>query len=195
VASSDKSAVPRGPIADGSGQQNFRKDDTMYDGVTNAICEVAWDMVFPAVRRAAEQGVVEACQGTVVVLDPTVPYAPTVATPILFEASIGAEVAMFGEFATAKAAVTWRTGLSSRQVQQSRPHLYLPGDVKWGGSVVRDDLIVAFSGVQAVLDEMIAGWMADALIGLCREAMTKPDGVMASDSSYLGRPRLSRDFE
>jgi len=160
----------------------------MYDGVTNAICEVAWDMVYPAVGRAAEQGVVEACQGTVVVLDPTVPYAPTAAAaPILFEASIGAEVAMFRKFATAKAAVTWRTGLSSRQVQQTYPHLYLPGDVKWGGSVVRDGLIVAFSGVQAVLDEMIAGWMADALIGLCREAMTKPDGVMASYSSYLGR--------
>ena len=77
------------------------------------------------------------------------------------------------------------TGLPSRQVQQESPHLYRHGDTKWGGSVVRNGLIVAFSGVQAVFDEMIAGWMADAIIALCRNDMTKPDGIMASDSSFV----------
>jgi hypothetical protein len=163
----------------------------MYRGLSEADCQVAWDMILPAVERAAEQHVTDAYRGTVVVLDPTAPYSPGAAPlPVIFEASLhGQASAIYREFATAKAAVSWRTGLSSRDVQQTSPHLYRRGDIKWGGSVVRDGLVVAFSGVQSAFDEMISGWMADALIGLCRDAMTKPEGAMASDSSYLGDVR------
>ena len=45
---------------------------------------------------------------------------------------------------------------------------------QWGGSIVRDGLICAFSGVQPIFDEMIAGWMADAVIACCRHAMPAP---------------------
>jgi hypothetical protein len=170
----------------------------MYEGLSGSICETAWDMVLPAVERAAANGITDGHRGTIVVLDPTVPYASGVAVPVIYRSDIlDGHTPLYSEFATAKAAISWRTGLSSREVQQTSPHLYRRGDIKWGGSVFRDGLIVAFSGVQAVLDEMIAGWMADALLGLCREAMTSPVGVMASGDSYLhagqGATRRSAD--
>ncbi|NTW62397.1 hypothetical protein HGB25_03250, partial [Candidatus Saccharibacteria bacterium] len=85
--------------------------------------------------------------------------------------------------ARAKAEVTWATRRPSREVQQTAPHLYEAEDTKWGGSVIREDLIVAFSGVQAIFDEMIAGWLADAIIALAREQM---ELIMAHDGSYVG---------
>jgi len=91
----------------------------------------------------------------------------------------------FLELALAMAYVSLRTGQPGRVVQQEMPHLYKEGMTKWGGSVVRGGLIVAFSGMQAVFDEMIAGWMADALIALCRHEITRPAGVMENGSSFL----------
>lgn len=159
-----------------------------FTGVNADICETAWDMIRPAVEQAHTLGVTNKLAGTIIVVEPTNPWdiGSMTDVPVMFRGHVGAnEMDDYIEMATKKASLSWRTGKSSRDVQQNAPHLYLHGDAKWGGSVVRDGLIVAFSGVQAVLDEMIAGWMADAIIGLCRHEMTRPDGVMASENSFL----------
>lgn len=172
----------------------------MFTGVSHQICATAWDIVQPAIRQAAEQGVIDRFAGAVVVLDP---YATSVSgyqdgqsvaeaadqPGVLFMAEIDGSTeidpATFRRVALAKAHVSLTVGHPSRIVQQQMPHLYQAGMTKWGGSTVRDGLVVAFSGVQAVFDEMISGWMADAVIALCRNEMTRPGGVLEQRSIYV----------
>jgi len=56
------------------------------------------------------------------------------------------------------------------------PHLLFPGDAIYYGGVKRHGIVVACSGVQEWFDKMIAGIIADLLIGLAyNEWMTSPD--------------------
>ncbi len=154
----------------------------MYAGLTEEICTAAWDIVLTTVEYAYERGITNKLAGTIVVLDP---YTGTV----LFKCRVDQnhpDAEKYDEIALAKAQVSWETGLPSRQVQQEAPHLYRPGMTKWGGSVIENKLVVAFSGVQAVFDEAIAASMLAWIIALCRHEMTKEGGVMASDSSFIG---------
>jgi hypothetical protein len=96
------------------------------------------------------------------------------------------DAARFADIAAAKAETSWKTGLSSRVVQQNAPYLYGPGMTKWGGSVVENGLVVAFSGVEAVFDEAIAGNMLKWIVALCQHEMTRPQGVMLSEGAIFG---------
>lgn len=161
-----------------------------FTGINQDICARAWDMIQPAIAHGADQGVLNKFAGTIVVLNPHMDLKQFLgsndpAADVLFMDTLNEEAVdklKYTTIALAKAAVSAKTGQPSRIVQQEMPHLYQEGDTKWGGSVVRNGLIVSFSGVQAVFDEMVAGWMADAIIALCRHEMT---GVMANDSSFL----------
>lgn len=62
----------------------------------------------------------------------------------------------YEEIATKKAALTARTGLSSREVQLLHPELLQPGDTSFWGSVISGDVIVAASGVEPYIDEACA---------------------------------------
>ena len=164
--------------------------------LTPEMCHKAWYTIEVAVDAAADDGMINKFAGTIVVLDPT--SGGNADSSVLFKKTLSRDhenAAKYEEFALAKARLSHRTGRSSRDIQVNAPHLFKEpyshevGDLKWGGSVVREGLIVAFSGVEAVFDEMIAGWMADALIAMCRHEMTRPDGIMASDDSYIDRNR------
>lgn len=152
------------------------------------MCSIAWCCIEPAINEMFSCRVTNKFAGTIVVLD------PTDTNRFLFTASIESDYTRnnpddakkYARFAAHKAELTARTGMPSRVVQQTAPHLLTNGDIKWGGSVIRDGLIVGFSGVQAVYDEMFAGMMAEVLIAMCRDAMTKPGGIMASDYSHIG---------
>lgn len=107
----------------------------------------------------------------------------------IFTASIDDQYpssAKYENIATAKAKVSWETGLPSRKVQQDAPHFYRKGMTKWGGSVIENGLIVAFSGVEAVFDEAIAGTMLRWIVALCQHEMTREGGVMDRDTSFIG---------
>lgn len=171
--------------------------------LTEEMCQRAWDVIFTAVEQAAHLNVTNKYAGVLVVLDPTLEYAPSLHAKdhYLFMKVIrrmDPKADVYRDIAFAKAQLSWRTGRSSRDIQQNAPHLYQepvnqdPGDVKWGGSIVREGLVVAFSGVEAVYDEWIAGMMADLLIAMCRHEMTKPDGIMSSDNSFIDRNRDAR---
>lgn len=154
----------------------------MFTGLNEHICATAWETILPAVEAAASNGTTNKLAGCIVVLDLKQDYR-------LFSRTIGEpeDNEKYIAIATAKAHISQKTGLPSSRVQQEFPYLYEAGDTKWGGSVVAPGgLVVAFSGVQAVFDEMIAEWMASAIRALCRWEMTKPDGVMSTDSSFLG---------
>lgn len=155
-----------------------------FTGITQATCEMAWrTMVFPSLAPLADLGIINKYAGCIVVLDPN-----SSEFAVLFSATINGENDdyIFDKIAHAKARISHRTGLSSSLVQTQYPHLYTEGDTKWGGSTVDGvGLVVAFSGVQAVYDEMISEWMASAIRALCRNEMTKKGGVMDSEDSFL----------
>jgi hypothetical protein len=150
-----------------------------FIGLTAEICSTAWEVIYPAIERAAAIGLTERRAGCMVVLPPVpATHVRTAEGPEpmfvgLLEGTTAPE--LYSTHARAKARVSWLTGLSSRQVHHTSPHLYRPDMTKWGGSVVRDGLICAYSGVQPIFDEMIAGWMADTVIAYCRYAMSPPE--------------------
>jgi len=165
--------------------------------LTRAVCERAWKVVSLAADGAHEEdGITNQNAGTIVVLDPTVAYAPGVkiSSAAVFMDHIDVhhqDWAMYCDYAQAMAMLSWRTGLSSRDVQQTAPHLFKEptngelGDIKLGGSVVRDGLVVAFCGVQPEFAEWIADTMAGLLIAMCRREMTMPGGIMESGNSFV----------
>ncbi len=149
--------------------------------LTGKMCLKAWEAVEAAVVVAADTGIANKCAGTVVVLDPQTDEP-------LFAADVDVkhpDAEKYRVIAHAKAELSARTGMSSRDVQQNAPHLYEDGDVKYGGSVWRDGLVVAFSGVQAVIDEAFAGMMADLLVGMCQDKVTRKGGIMDSDLIFI----------
>ncbi len=155
----------------------------MFSGLSGAICADAWGICRPAVIEAANSRITNKIAGSIIVLSPqdgTVLYRGHIT-------SGHPDAVRYDEIALAKARVSWATGLPSRRVQQDAPHLYQPGMTKWGGSVIQDKLVVAFSGVQAVFDEAIASMMLAWIIAICRDEMTKLDGVMNSEGSYIGQ--------
>ncbi|MGC4174713.1 hypothetical protein [Demequina sp.] len=155
----------------------------MFTGLTTEICEQAWDVISPAIARAAEVGVTNRHTGSLVVLDPVAADGT-----VLFTAHVGGEVnERTLEFATAKAQLVKRTGRDTSELRAAAPHLYAPGDIKWPGGIIRDGLIVAFSGVQGELDDMIAEWFASAVRGICRVAFNGPQGGDAQPTPYVGR--------
>ena len=79
---------------------------------------------------------------------------------ILYEHAVGDTSkwdADYGVFARGKAEVSWRTGMDSRLVKETRPHLYAKGDSLLQGGVVLHDLVVAVSGADPWFDEAFAG--------------------------------------
>jgi len=168
----------------------------MYEGLTTAICQKAWDIVSVAADAAHEDGVTNKFAGTIVVAFPHT--YPGSEFDMIFIADADPnhpDKEKYERIAVEKAKVSWETGLSSRKVQQDAPFLYRPGMTKWGGSVIENGLIVAFSGVQAVFDEAIAGSMLRWIVALCQDEMTKQGGVMESESSFIGETPHRRESQ
>ena len=155
-----------------------------FTGINHEICEIAWLMTLPMVTYLAQTGVTTREDGCIVVANPHERQFE-----ILFSVTVqpvSADNLKYYDIATAKAQQSHRTGMSSSMMQTQYPHLYLSGDTKWGGSTVAPGgLVVAFSGVQAVFDELIAEVMASCIRALCRYEMTRQGGVMDSDSAWL----------
>lgn len=128
--------------------------------------------VQPSILDAMQHGHVNRSDLHVVVLNPNVQYTEGVDLPILFEQSIGDrpkwekwDGKSFDDFARAKAAMSWRTGKSSREVVLTTPQLLIPGDTSLWGSAVVDGVICGISGVQPYFDEMFARMTCAAMIG------------------------------
>ncbi|WP_297080764.1 hypothetical protein [uncultured Demequina sp.] len=153
----------------------------MFPGVTAETCEQAWDVLVPAIEKAHAAGLTNGLRGTIMVLDPA---EPDPAAPV-FVAHVGEPAPEFLRNVEGKVAVTIRTGLDSSRVRQDFPHLYRPGDIKYPGAIIRDGLIVAFSGVQGDFDEMICEWMVATLRAIGRDRFSRPGGADDADGAYL----------
>lgn len=87
------------------------------------------------------------------------------------------------DLARAKAHVSWRTGLDSHVVQESKPHLLSVGNTVLWGSVVVDGIVVAVSGADPWFDEAFAGAIAMTLRALAKQ------GVASARTQGLFLPR------
>ncbi|WP_062135039.1 hypothetical protein [Demequina aestuarii] len=153
----------------------------MFPGVTEESCAMAWSVLEPAIAKAREAGLINGLRGTIMVLDPANPDS---AAP-LFVGHVGEPNPEYLRNVEGKVAVTMRTGLDSSRVRQDFPHLYREGDIKYPGAIIREGLIVAFSGVQGDFDEMICEWMVAALRAIARDRFSRPGGADEADGAYL----------
>ena len=148
--------------------------------ITKEMLETAWEVTREALETLHRNGFANNNNGHIVVLSP-------IDGTVIFEESINDDTPKkYLDFAYAKSQVSWREGKPSRVVQQEATFLYQDGDVKFGGSSVRDGFVVAFSGVQSVYDEMLSEVFISAIVAMCRDEMTKPDGILADESSWIG---------
>ncbi len=152
----------------------------MFTGINATICAQAWDIIVPAIEKAAQVEVTNGLRGTIMVIDPN-----SSTHDVLFVAHVGDEDPEFLQNVKGKVAVTLRTGLDSARVRQDFPHLYKEGDIKYPGAIIRDGLVVAFSGVQGEFDEMICEWMVSAIRAISRDLMLRPGGAADSEGAYL----------
>lgn len=158
---------------------------TTFPGITREVCETAWSVVTPAIEQAHAAGLLNGLKGSVIVLDPAKHDGTVGEHNTLFVGHVGVEDPQFLTNIIGKAKVTARTGLDSEYVREQVPHLYIDGDIKWPGAVMRHGLIVAFSGVQGEFDVMIAEWMVSAIRAICRDRMLRPGGAASDDGPYL----------
>lgn len=152
----------------------------MFTGISPEICATAWQVVLPAIEKAAELEVTNGLRGTLIVINPADPHGEP-----LFVGHVGEPDPKFLEFVRAKAKVTLRTGLDSEYVRHQAAHLYVEGDIKWPGAVVRDGLVLAFSGVEGEYDVMICEWMASAIRAISRVEMHREGGAAHQPGPYL----------
>ncbi|HZV62655.1 MAG TPA: hypothetical protein VFF75_09580 [Methylophilaceae bacterium] len=104
---------------------------------------------------------------------------------ILYEHAVGDTSkwdADYGVFARGKAEVSWRTGMDSRLVKETRPHLYAEGDSLLQGGVVLHDLVVAVSGADPWFDEAFAGAVIMTLRALAAKKLAEQ-----GNQPWLGR--------
>lgn len=153
----------------------------MFPGVNQETCALAWSLIEPAIEKAHGVGLTNGLRGTIMVLDPAQPDADK---PV-FVAHVGEPDPEFLTNVEGKVAVTIRTGFDSSRVRQDFPHLYREGDIKYPGAIIREGLIVAFSGVQGDFDEMICEWMVAALRAIGRDRFSRPGGADDAAGAYL----------
>lgn len=144
-----------------------------------AACEKAVQFSMPMIHAAMESRAAgESGFLYVVVMNPcSNPANSSFEASILFEKAVFGDQnkwdADYGEFARAKAKISWKTGLDGHVVQEIKPHLLSAGDTVLWGSVVLDGIVVAVSGADAWFDEAFAGTIAMCLRALAKQGIAK----------------------
>jgi hypothetical protein len=177
----------------------------MFTGLTSVMCDQAFKVAAAGFQVAATTKIVNKYAGTLVVIDPfAVPSSKDPSKVSLDETRRAVlymrridenhpNAARFDEIALTKARDLWVLGhffgvMSNRDIQQNFPHLYRPGMTKWHGGTRRSGFVITFSGVQGNYDEAFCETVDAWLTGMCREEMTKADGVMASPDAFIPEP-------
>lgn len=136
----------------------------------------AVDAVTPVFKEYFRKEMIKRDELWVVVVNPVLPYGSVSSfeQAIMFEKGIGYPDPKYREVARSKAKISWRTGLPSHVVQQQAPYLLTDGDTKWGGSTVTPEgLIVACSGVEWYMDQLMAEMIAATIKALSIGEMLK----------------------
>ena len=172
----------------------------MFPGLTEEVCDKAFDITSTAFKTAGLMEVTNRTAGTLVVVNPLA--SPSSSDPskvgldeveehLVFSRRIDLRHLMarkFDEIALTKARDIWvlrsllGPNFSGLDIQVRFPHLYVPGMTKWHGGICEGGVPVAFSGVQGHYDEAAARTFITWAIAICRNSMAR---VMESDSAFI----------
>ena len=153
-------------------------DRAAYADRDTALRAVA--MVMPMIvaamtdRRVGESGFLH-----IVIMDPvSCPTVDAFDKSILDEESGGDRSAWdadYAGYARAKAAISWRTGLDSHTVCETRPHLLRQADGAVWGSVCVEGIVVGVSGANPWYDEAFAAAVAHAFKAIAKARSRQAD--------------------
>ena len=87
--------------------------------------------------------------------------------------------------AKSKCVISWRTGLSSREVTDLHPELLLPGETAYPGSTVNGNLVVAISGLPDQWDEALSIQLAAEILGEVRFRHAANRKAMAQNGEHF----------
>jgi hypothetical protein len=143
----------------------------------------AFRFLQPSIMQALRKGLFKRKCLQIVVADRTTfsPERPNYFNP-LFETlvrprgAISQDDSIIGELnanARAKAKMSWRTGFSSRILIHEKPHLLLPGDSRFPGSAVLDNIVTGTSGADAWDDEMISNQLNFGIVAVYHGRINK----------------------
>jgi hypothetical protein len=144
--------------------------------MNTAIARLAVTICLPMIRRAMDHGIFKRNQMHLVIGTRHQRPGPDDPTPkhqypeMLWEEAIRDDTyeGPFDEIARAKAGLTWRTGLPTRTLVESYPHLLKPGDIRFWGSWIEADIIAAASGASSAHDEWVSKLLVSTAIVLCQ---------------------------
>jgi hypothetical protein len=96
----------------------------------------------------------------------------------------------YDQIAHGKGRITGRTRLPSRVVQLMKPHLLLPDDVRFWGSWIEENIVVAGSGVEPWYDEAICKMACGLVVaGIEQDRFALDEVAEAADSVFYDARR------
>lgn len=151
--------------------------------VTRETARKAIELALPMLEAGrADPSVVGSGFLHIVVMDPScTPAHVSFEEAILYQHSLGDRNrwdADYAAFATAKARLSWNTGLSSHEVQTLQPQLLPVGATSLWGSVCLDGIVVGVSGAFPWFDEAYAGAIACMIRALAKSARESDAGKL-----------------
>ncbi len=113
----------------------------MSQDLTWEICNLAWDIVLPSIKRADSVGIMDECVGTIVILDPQ-------SGDVLFLGCLGGGAGIMQRNKTAlfAAKTYWRIQSAGND----------PTTLAGDGVAGRNGVVVAFNGTQPARNQVIA---------------------------------------
>ncbi len=87
----------------------------------------------------------------------------------------------YDDIAHGKAEKTGRTGLDTRELHFQQSELILPGDVKYWGSVIKHNIVVASSGFKSRYDELVSRMVIEAMFTFIEDLLEEQQ---AGDGLY-----------
>lgn len=154
----------------------------MYTGLTTDLVKEAVKMVNPTIVHLLRSDRTGGRKSLYVVV------ARKGIELFLYQEGFGADKSEwpypFDDIARAKAKQAKRTGMVGRTLLRDAPWLIKPGDTRYVGAVVEHGLVVAASGLQDHLDEMVSWMVLNAIKALCRDEISKIDDD--NDPDFFG---------
>ena len=169
--------------------QSLEEMDTHEDEssayITQESCALAYQRCLPRIMELISTPDAPRTACHVVVLDPTLVLKQQIFSEcLIFEASINQDSwdVDLQTLTRKKARVSYRTGYDSFIVQREKPWLYMPGDNKYGGAIIRDGLVISTAATTEIVDERISIMLFEELAYICN---IQTDEIMNDENSHF----------
>ena len=139
-------------------------------------------LVMPSIKEAVSQGLLDRNGFCIVVCDRTSSSFAS-SEVYCFANNRPLWLKDYRTIAMSKAKISFRTGLSTREVL-ANPAWLQQGDTRYYGSAVDGPIIVACSGFKQSCDEMVSLWIVAAVNALAQEMFQTE--VASTEATFVG---------